>query len=458
MADYLLEGPKPARMYEVILPKKLGYFGKVQEVLEDLFSEEAIREVPFVKRSIAESRKRARGVRRGPLDQDPLPRLAGLLDLRDGRPLSLAARGDRRASPGHPLHLPQPRGRPRPPRPTSWPRRSRWSTTWWRTGSPRSWGSRKRSGSSNIPTPNWPSGARTTPVPATRRRPVSRLVIDRYAEGGPLLRYAVSGLAARARDRHPRPGGLEHRPARRAPARHRPGLRRADQAGDRRGRAGPPGLRREPLDRAPRLGRDAGRGGGRPLRGQPRLDGPDPPPMLRRRTSPGWASTRSTGGRPWPRSSSRSPTTSTTTSGSSTPSGPTSGSPWSRATRLDERSGADRATPLRRHPLGPSPDLRTVRQAGGRMRLPPRGRPPRPSTARVADRPDPPGETGQGEARHRGERARRRGQRPPGPRRAIEGALRHGGTVKEGLIELQGDQTAAAEATLQALGYRTRRG
>jgi translation initiation factor 1 len=33
-----------------------------------------------------------------------------------------------------------------------------------------------------------------------------------------------------------------------------------------------------------------------------------------------------------------------------------------------------------------------------------------------------------------------------------------GGTVKEGLIELQGDQTAAAEATLQALGYRTRRG
>ena len=33
-----------------------------------------------------------------------------------------------------------------------------------------------------------------------------------------------------------------------------------------------------------------------------------------------------------------------------------------------------------------------------------------------------------------------------------------GGTVKDGLIELQGDQAAAAEATLQALGYRTRRG
>src|SRR6266852_4231232 len=58
MADYRLEGPKPARMYEVILPKKLGYFGKVQEVLEDLFREDAIRAIPFVRKSIARSRKR----------------------------------------------------------------------------------------------------------------------------------------------------------------------------------------------------------------------------------------------------------------------------------------------------------------------------------------------------------------------------------------------------------------
>jgi hypothetical protein len=58
MAEYALEGPKPARMYEVILPKKLGYFGKVQEVLEDLFDEDAIRAVPFVKRSIARNRRR----------------------------------------------------------------------------------------------------------------------------------------------------------------------------------------------------------------------------------------------------------------------------------------------------------------------------------------------------------------------------------------------------------------
>jgi len=57
MADYQLEGPKPARIYEVILPKKLGYFGKVQEVLEDLFDERAIRAIPFVKKSIAKRRK-----------------------------------------------------------------------------------------------------------------------------------------------------------------------------------------------------------------------------------------------------------------------------------------------------------------------------------------------------------------------------------------------------------------
>jgi hypothetical protein len=56
-AIYSQEGPKPARMYEVILPKKLGYFGKVEEVLEDLFREEAIRAVPFVKRTIAKEKR-----------------------------------------------------------------------------------------------------------------------------------------------------------------------------------------------------------------------------------------------------------------------------------------------------------------------------------------------------------------------------------------------------------------
>lgn len=61
MPDYHLEGPKPARMYEVILPKKIGYFGKVQEVLEDLFNEEAIRAIPFVKKSIARHRRNSPG-------------------------------------------------------------------------------------------------------------------------------------------------------------------------------------------------------------------------------------------------------------------------------------------------------------------------------------------------------------------------------------------------------------
>jgi hypothetical protein len=57
MTGYKLEGPKPARMYEVILPKKLGYFGKVQEVLEDLFNERAIRAIPFVKKSITRRKR-----------------------------------------------------------------------------------------------------------------------------------------------------------------------------------------------------------------------------------------------------------------------------------------------------------------------------------------------------------------------------------------------------------------
>ena len=87
MAGYQLEGPKAARMYEVILPKKLGYFGKVQEVLEDLFNEDAIRAIPFIQRSIADRRRRGLDVRRGRLGQDPLPGLRRLLHLRDGRPV-----------------------------------------------------------------------------------------------------------------------------------------------------------------------------------------------------------------------------------------------------------------------------------------------------------------------------------------------------------------------------------
>ena len=56
-AEYVLEGPKPARIYEVIIPKKLGYFGKIQEVLEDLFDATAIVKVPFVRNTIAKRRR-----------------------------------------------------------------------------------------------------------------------------------------------------------------------------------------------------------------------------------------------------------------------------------------------------------------------------------------------------------------------------------------------------------------
>ena len=90
MANYRLEGPKEARMYEVILPKKLNYFGKVQQVLEELFDEEAIRAVPFIRKSIARNRRS-----NASFDEEAwiktLCRAARLLDLRDGRSLSLGA-------------------------------------------------------------------------------------------------------------------------------------------------------------------------------------------------------------------------------------------------------------------------------------------------------------------------------------------------------------------------------
>ena len=158
MSGYKLEGPKPARMYEVILPKKLGYFGKVQEVLEDLFDEQAIRAIPFVKKSIARRKSRPE-VRRGSLGQVTLPGFPRLLDLRDGRPLPLGQRPRGRARAGHPVHLPQSRGPEGLAGRISWRPRSRWSTTWWRIGSPTSLASRKKSGFLNITSRSSRSGA-----------------------------------------------------------------------------------------------------------------------------------------------------------------------------------------------------------------------------------------------------------------------------------------------------------
>ena len=206
-------------MYEVILPKKLGYFGKVQEVLEDLFNEEAIRTVPFVKQSIARNRRRNAGFDEEAWIKTLSRAVAGLLDLRDGRPLPLAAGAGRRAGAGHPVHLPQPRRRRgRRPRPTSSPRRWRSSTTWSRTASPPSSGSRRRSGSSNTTIPSWRSGARATPDDADRGgRPMSRIrPRDRPLRRGraaPGLRDL--GPVPRARDRPVGPGAWSIARARR---------------------------------------------------------------------------------------------------------------------------------------------------------------------------------------------------------------------------------------------------
>ena len=116
MAGYQLEGPKAARMYEVILPKKLGYFGKVQEVLEDLFDEDAIRSIPFINRSIAERRivatasfDEARWVK-------TLCMASGGYSIyeMDGRYVAPRRQADRRAGAGHPVHLSRPRPSVRP--------------------------------------------------------------------------------------------------------------------------------------------------------------------------------------------------------------------------------------------------------------------------------------------------------------------------------------------------------
>ena len=113
MADYKLEGPKPARMYEVILPKKIGYFGKVQEVLEDLFNEDAIRAIPFVKRSIAGHRKHDPAFDEQAWVKTLCQASRGYsIYEMDGRYLSPTGTGGR-AGAGHPLHLPQSVPRPR---------------------------------------------------------------------------------------------------------------------------------------------------------------------------------------------------------------------------------------------------------------------------------------------------------------------------------------------------------
>lgn len=46
----------------------------------------------------------------------------------------------------------------------------------------------------------------------------------------------------------------------------------------------------------------------------------------------------------------------------------------------------------------------------------------------------------------------------PGLATLLKGRCGGGGTVKDGVIEVQGDHLAAVEAALEALGYKARRG
>ena len=126
----------PARMYEVILPKKLGYFGKVQEVLEDLFDEQAIRAVPFIQQSIEQRRRQS-----GEFDEEAwiktlcqASRGYSIYEM-DGRYLSPRGPG-RRAGAGDPVHLSQSERPGRLAHRFPGRRRSKSSTTWWPTGSP----------------------------------------------------------------------------------------------------------------------------------------------------------------------------------------------------------------------------------------------------------------------------------------------------------------------------------
>ena len=312
MAELHLEGPKPARMYEVILPKKLGYFGKVQEVLEDLFNEDAIRAVPFVKQidrpagsAIRSSTKThgsrcwaaPRGATRSTRWTAVTCRPTGPVDER-----VLVIR----------FIFHNPGGEPPTRRPTSWPHRWRWSTTWSPTASPPSSGSRKRSGSWNTTTPTWRSGGRTRLLtrilprkaasdlplsftagvspPRQEKGPRNRETIHETANfrsgTRPLCRGKVGarvrgvGTLPRTREGQTGPGRyLEHRAARRASGRCGPRALRADEAGDRGGQPGLASVRRERLDRTARVAGDVGGGGGQPVRRQPALDVTNPAPL-----------------------------------------------------------------------------------------------------------------------------------------------------------------------------------
>jgi hypothetical protein len=206
MDDYQLEGPKPARMYEVILPKKLGYFGKVQEVLEDLFREDAIRAIPFVRETIAEGRRRDPA-----FDEEAWIRTLG----RASRGYSIYEMDGRYLAPQGPIdervlvirfifHNPRRPGRPSGRLP------GRLAGGGQSPGRPPLRRGARRRGGDLVP------GIHPSPAgdlaQECRRRPgrggqrVSISTIERYAAGGPLLVYAAAGLTPEQETARPGPG------------------------------------------------------------------------------------------------------------------------------------------------------------------------------------------------------------------------------------------------------------
>ncbi len=53
MGKYRVTPAKPVRIFEVMVPKKIEYFAKLQDVLETLFDPEEIRRVPNIQAELA---------------------------------------------------------------------------------------------------------------------------------------------------------------------------------------------------------------------------------------------------------------------------------------------------------------------------------------------------------------------------------------------------------------------
>lgn len=53
MSRYQVIGPKPVRMFEVMIPKKIEYYAKLQDILETLFDPQRMHNLPILRERIA---------------------------------------------------------------------------------------------------------------------------------------------------------------------------------------------------------------------------------------------------------------------------------------------------------------------------------------------------------------------------------------------------------------------